>query len=69
MSINASLQQISGGAAAAFAGLIIKQADKSSPLEHYDTVGYIMVAVSAVSIILMYRVSQLVKMKLQEKKV
>ena len=69
MSINSSLQQISGGAAAAFAGLIIKQPDKTSPLEHYDTVGYIMVAISMLSVFLMYRVSVLVKDKLQEQKV
>ncbi len=69
MSINSSLQQISGGAAAAFAGLIIKQPDKSSPLEHYDTVGYIMVAISMLSVLLMYRVSVVVKAKLQEQKV
>ncbi len=69
MSINSSLQQISGGAAAAFAGLIIKQTDKSSPLEHYDTVGFIMVAISMLSVFLMYRVSVLVKAKLQEQKV
>ncbi len=69
MSINYSLQQISGGAAAAFAGLIIKQPDKTSPLEHYDTVGYIMVAISMLSVLLMYRVSVLVKTKLHETKV
>lgn len=69
MSLNASLQQISGGAAAAFAGLIIKQKDKASPLEHYDTVGFIMVGISMISVLLMYRVSVLVKNKLHEKKV
>ena len=69
MSINSSLQQISGGAAAAFAGLIIKQSDKTSPLEHYDTVGYIMVAISMLSVFLMYRVSMVVKAKLQETRV
>jgi predicted MFS family arabinose efflux permease len=68
MSINASLQQIAGGAAAAFGGLIIHQKDKSSPLEHYDTVGYIMVAVCLLSILLMYRVDVLVKKKLHESK-
>ena len=69
MSINASLQQIAGGAAAAFAGLIVQQKDKTSPLEHYDTVGYIMVGISLLSIWLMYRVSVMVKQKLHEGKV
>ncbi len=69
MSVNASLQQISGGAAAAVAGLIVKQQTKSSPLEHYDTVGYIMVVISVISVVLMYRVSVLVKAELHERKV
>jgi len=61
MSINSSLQQIAGGVAAAFAGLIVVQKDKFSPLEHYNTLGYIIVVISAVSVFLLYRVSKLVK--------
>ncbi len=61
MSINASLQQIAGGIAAAFAGLIVYQQDKFSPLEHYDIVGYTVVAISIISILLMSRVNNLVK--------
>ena len=63
MSINASLQQIAGGIAAAVAGLIVYQQDKFSPLEHYDIVGYTVVAISIISIILMSRVNNLVKSK------
>ena len=63
MSINASLQQIAGGIAAAVAGLIVYQQDKFSPLEHYDIVGYTVVAISIISIILMSRVNNLVKNK------
>jgi predicted MFS family arabinose efflux permease len=58
MSINSSLQQIAGGIAAAFAGKIVVQKDKWSPLEHYDTLGIIMVCISIISIILMYRVDK-----------
>jgi len=61
MSINASLQQIAGGIAAAVAGLIVYQQDKFSPLEHYDIVGYTVVAISIISILLMSRVNNLVK--------
>ncbi|WP_069659439.1 MFS transporter [Arcticibacter eurypsychrophilus] len=61
MSINSSLQQIAGGVAAAIAGMIVVQKDKASPLEHYDTVGYVIVVISILSIILMYRVSELIK--------
>jgi predicted MFS family arabinose efflux permease len=60
MSINSSLQQIAGGVAAAFAGFIVVQKDKFSPLEHYNTLGYIIVVISAVSAFLLYRVSKLV---------
>ena len=67
MSINSSLQQISGGVAAAVAGMIVVQKDKFSPLEHYSTLGYVMVGISAVGIFLLYRVSVVVKKKLQEK--
>ncbi|MBC7845336.1 MAG: MFS transporter [Flavobacterium sp.] len=67
MSINSSLQQIAGGIAAAFAGTIVVQKDKMSPLEHYDTLGIIICVVLVLSIILMYRVDKLVKRKAKEK--
>lgn len=63
MSINASLQQIAGGIAAAVAGMIVMQQDKYSPLEHYDRVGYVLVVISAISIILLFRVSRMIKRK------
>jgi predicted MFS family arabinose efflux permease len=68
MSINSSLQQIAGGIAAAFAGTIVVQKDKMSPLEHYDTLGVIITFVLILSLLLMYRVDQLVKKKTKEKK-
>jgi predicted MFS family arabinose efflux permease len=61
MSVNSSLQQIAGGFAAAFAGMIVVQKNKFSPLEHYNTLGYIIVCISIISIILIYRVSNLIK--------
>lgn len=69
MSINSSLQQIAGGIAAAAAGTIVKQKDKFSPLRHYNTLGYVMVCISLLSILLLYRVNVVVKKKLGEKKV
>jgi predicted MFS family arabinose efflux permease len=66
MSINSSLQQIAGGVAAAFAGMIVIQKDKFSPLEHYNTLGYIIVGISAVSAFLLYRVSVLIKTKAKQ---
>jgi predicted MFS family arabinose efflux permease len=61
MSINSSLQQIAGGIAAGVGGLIVVQKTKTSPLQHYDTLGYVIVAIMIVNIIMVYRVSNLVK--------
>jgi len=61
MSVNSSLQQIAGGIAAAVAGMIVVQKDRFSPLEHYNTVGYVVVAISFIAILLMWRVSKMVK--------
>jgi predicted MFS family arabinose efflux permease len=66
MSINASLQQISGGIGAVIGGLIVMQPTKTSPLQHYDVVGYIVAAITFISIVLMYRVDRLVKRRLAE---
>ena len=63
MSINASLQQIAGGIAAAVAGTIIVQKSKYSPLEHYDLLGYVIVFISFITIGLLYRVSRMIKTK------
>jgi len=63
MSINASLQQIAGGAAAAIAGMIVVQKSKFSPLEHYNVVGVVVVCISVITMLLMYRVSVMVRRK------
>jgi len=69
MSINSSLQQIAGGIAAAVAGMIVVQKNKFSPLEHYNTLGYIIVGITILSMFLVYRVSELVKSKVAAEKV
>lgn len=63
MSINASLQQIAGGVAAAVSGLIVVQKSTFSPLENYNVVGYAIVVISIISIFLMSRVSKMVTEK------
>ena len=60
MSINSSLQQLSGGVAAWVAGLIVVQATPASPLEHYGTLGIVASAASVITIVLMYNVNRLV---------
>ncbi|EHO12650.1 MFS transporter [Myroides odoratimimus] len=61
MSITSSLQQISGGIAAAIAGLIVYQEHDNSPLVNYNIVAYVLVVVSTISIILMSRVNKLIR--------
>jgi predicted MFS family arabinose efflux permease len=61
MGINSSLQQIAGGFAAAISGMIVVQNDKFSPLEHYDTLVYVVVLLSIISVFLLLRVSRIVK--------
>jgi predicted MFS family arabinose efflux permease len=69
MSINSSLQQIAGGVAAAVAGIIVTQKGKGTPLQHYNTVGFVIVGISIISIFLMWRVNNLTKKKMDSKKV
>jgi predicted MFS family arabinose efflux permease len=64
MSVNSSVQQISGGIATIIAGLIIVQAS-SGKLERYDILGYVVSAVMLVTIVLMYRLHLLVKEKMK----
>lgn len=61
MSISSSLQQIAGGIAAAVGGMIVVQKNKFSPLEHYNTLGYVIVGLSFITILMVYRVSRLIK--------
>jgi predicted MFS family arabinose efflux permease len=61
MSINSSLQQIAGGIAAGVGGLIVVQKTKTSPLQHYNTLGYLIVVIIIANIIQVYRVNNLLK--------
>lgn len=61
MSINSSLQQIAGGIAAAVGGLIVVQRTKTSPLEHYNTLGYVISVIIVFNIIMVYRMNNILK--------
>jgi predicted MFS family arabinose efflux permease len=62
MSVSSSVQQVSGGLAAVLAGLIVvERAD--GYLEHFDTLGYVVVGASLVTLILMYFIHRLVPEK------
>src|SRR5262249_3103558 len=69
MSVNSSLQQIAGGLAAAIGGMIVVQKTEFSPLEHYNTLGYVITVLTLVSIWMLYRVSQVIKRNAQRVKV
>lgn len=56
MSINSSVQQISGGIAAWIAGTIVVQS--STKLEHYDTLGYVVIGVTIISLGLMWVIAR-----------
>jgi len=63
MSINSSLQQFAGGIAAGVGGMIVVQKTKISPLQHYNTLGYVIVVIIILNIIQLYRVSNLIKVR------
>ena len=62
MSVNASVQQFSGGVASSLAGLIVVQAP-SGPLLHYDVLGYVVVGAMTLTVVLMYPIHRAVMRK------
>lgn len=64
MSVNSSVQQLSGGIASILAGLIIVQTT-SGELRHYDTIGYIVVASIIVTIIMLRSINKYIDQKSQ----
>jgi len=67
MSVNSSLQQIAGGIAAGIGGMVVVQRTKISPLEHYDTLGFVVVAIVLANIFFVYRVNRLIDARQKEK--
>jgi len=63
MAITSSLQQIAGGVAAVCAGFIVHQQTKTSPLENYNILGYVIAIVTMISVYLVSRVGKLVNEK------
>ena len=59
MAVNSSLQQIAGGIAAATSGMIVTQ-NEQGILKNYDTVGYIVVGLSIVSLISMIYINKVI---------
>ncbi|MBL0741685.1 MFS transporter [Chryseolinea lacunae] len=63
MSVNSSVQQISGGIATFVAGLIVVQ-NSNGKLDHYGTLGYVVVGATLITIVMMYFLDQYVSQKL-----
>jgi len=64
MSINSSIQQISGGIGAAIAGTIV--VETRSGIENYDIIGYVTIVASLITIGLMYFVNKVVNQQQQQ---
>jgi len=62
MSINASVQQISGGIASVAAGLIVVQVG-DGPLQHYNTLGLVVDIAIGITIVMLYFIHRYVKNK------
>lgn len=61
MSLGESLQLMANGVGTILAGLIIVQHGESTPLEHFDRVGYVVAAVSIACTLLLYRIDRVTK--------
>jgi predicted MFS family arabinose efflux permease len=60
MGVNSSVAQISGGFASALAGIIVVQTP-GGMLQHYPTLGYVVVASMIVTIVMMYYINRMVQ--------
>ena len=66
MAITSSLQQIAGGIAAVAAGYIVHQETEHSPLQNYHILGYVISAVTLLTVAFIWRINKLVKEKISE---
>jgi predicted MFS family arabinose efflux permease len=64
MSINASVQQAAGGVGAIIGGLIVFRPEHG-PVEHYQTLGFVVIGTTIISMIMMYLVDVRVEKKLK----
>ncbi len=64
MSVNSSVQQVSGGIASVIAGLIVYQTS-TGKLMHYNTLGYIVVVASIITMTMMYFINKQINEKLK----
>jgi predicted MFS family arabinose efflux permease len=62
MSVNASVQQLSGGLASTAAGLIVSQ-DAGGRLQHYAILGYVVIVAMVLAMTMLYRINRAVAAK------
>ena len=62
MAINSSIQQLSGGVASVVAGYIVTESPNGN-LEHFDVLGYILVATTLITSVQMYLMSKRIEAK------
>ncbi len=60
MSISSSLQQVAGGFASVIAGLVVVQTP-GGDLQHFDTLGYVLVFTTAISLTMMYLIDRRIR--------
>ena len=65
MSINISVQQLSGGIASAIAGLIVIQTS-SGTLHHYNTLGYVVSGMMIVTMVMLYFINVYVNRRINK---
>jgi predicted MFS family arabinose efflux permease len=63
MAVNSSIQQIAGGVASAAAGLVVTLTPTGA-LQHYDTLGYVVVVSMVIAVTLLYSINRTVTAKL-----
>lgn len=68
MSLNSAIQYLSGGISAFIAGLIVYK-DSSGHIYNYPILGYVVTGTSLIALILMFRLSNLLKKPVEEPKV
>ncbi len=66
MSINSSLQQMSGGFAAVLGGIIVVQKNENAILERFDILGYTVICAILINIFLTYRVNKMIQAKMKK---
>jgi predicted MFS family arabinose efflux permease len=65
MSLSASVQQLSGGVGAVVAGLIVTETAEGS-LQHFDIVGFLVIAANVITLAMMYTINKTVSKEMKK---